>query len=81
MDRNGYLLLVQEDKRHLETVDPEPQLIAEAIAAVQSNNRTRNLSGLEPLDIKVMAGLPPQIFHHYACHVLTPLVANHVVFY
>ncbi|KIM72895.1 hypothetical protein PILCRDRAFT_829497 [Piloderma croceum F 1598] len=57
MDRNGYLLLVQEDKRHLETVDPEPQLIAEAIAAVQSNNRTRNLSGLEPLDIKVMAGI------------------------
>jgi hypothetical protein len=37
-DRDGYLLLVQEDKRHLEIVDPE--LIAEAVAAVQSNNRT-----------------------------------------
>jgi len=57
MDRSSYLLLVQEDKRHLETVDPEPQLIAKAIAAVQSNNRTRNLSGLEPLNIKVMAGI------------------------
>jgi hypothetical protein len=36
--------------RHLETVDPEPQLIAQAlqVASVQSNNRTRNLSGLEP---------------------------------
>jgi len=33
MDRDGYLLLVQEDKRHLEVVDPEPQLVAEAIAA------------------------------------------------
>lgn len=57
MDRNGYLLLVQEDKRHLEIVDPEPQLIAEAIAAVQSNNRTRDLLGVDPLNIKVMAGI------------------------
>jgi hypothetical protein len=39
VDRNlGILLLVQEDKRHLEGVDPEPQLIAEAIAAFQYNN-------------------------------------------
>jgi hypothetical protein len=38
MDRDRYLLLVQEDKQHLETVDPAPQLIAEAIAAIQSNN-------------------------------------------
>jgi len=57
MDTNGYLLLVQEDKRHLEIVDPEPQLVAEAIAAVQSNNRTRDLLGLDPLDVKVMAGI------------------------
>ena len=38
MDRNGYLLLIQEGKQHLEVMDPEPQLIAEAIATVQSNN-------------------------------------------
>lgn len=57
MDRNGYLLLVQEDKRHLESVDPVPQLIAEAIAAVQSNNRTRDFLGMDPLDVKVMAGI------------------------
>jgi len=57
MDRNGYLLLVQEDKRHLEILDPEPQLIAEAIAAVQSNNRTRDLLGEDPLDVKIMAGI------------------------
>ena len=57
MGRNGYLLLVQEDKRHLEIMDPEPQLVAGAIAAVQSNNRTRDLLGLDPLDVKVMAGI------------------------
>ena len=54
MDRNGYLLLVQEDKQHLETVDPAPQL---AIAAVQFYNRTRDLLGLDPLDVQVMAGI------------------------
>ena len=57
MDRTGHLLLVQKDKRHLEVVDPKPQLVAKAIAAVQSNNRTRDLLGLDPLDIKVMAGI------------------------
>lgn len=35
----GILLLVQEDKRHLERADPEAQLVAEAIAAFQTNNR------------------------------------------
>jgi hypothetical protein len=34
----GILLLVQEDKRHMESKNPELQLIAEAIAAPQSNN-------------------------------------------
>ncbi|KIJ42713.1 hypothetical protein M422DRAFT_254159 [Sphaerobolus stellatus SS14] len=38
MDRNEILLLVQEDKCHMELGDPYSQLIAEAIAAVQSNN-------------------------------------------
>jgi hypothetical protein len=57
MDTNGYLLLVQEDRRHLETVEPEAQLIAQAIAAVQSNNRTRDLLGMGPLNVKVMAGI------------------------
>jgi hypothetical protein len=57
MDRDGHLLLVQEDKHHLETIDPEPQLIAEAIAAVQSNNRNRYLRGADPLNVKVMAGI------------------------
>ena len=51
------MLLVQEDKRHLEIVDSEPQLVAEAIAAVQSNERTRDLLGVDPLGVKVTAGI------------------------
>jgi hypothetical protein len=56
-DLDGILLLVQEDKRHLEDIDPEPQLIAGAIAAFQSNNRNRNLRGMGPLNAKVIAGI------------------------
>ncbi|KAH9169956.1 hypothetical protein EDB89DRAFT_1980814 [Lactarius sanguifluus] len=41
VDQNEILLLVQEDKRHMDSSDPEPQLIAEAIAAFAANNRTR----------------------------------------
>jgi hypothetical protein len=33
------------------------QLIAEAIAAVQSNSRNRELRGVDPLDVKAMAGI------------------------
>lgn len=40
-DNDEYILLVQEDERHIQITDPESQLIAKAIAAVQSNNRTR----------------------------------------
>jgi hypothetical protein len=38
-------------------VDPVPQLIAEAIAAVKSYNRTRDLLSFGPLEVKVMAGI------------------------
>ncbi|KIL59137.1 hypothetical protein M378DRAFT_275214 [Amanita muscaria Koide BX008] len=38
VDSDDILLLVQEDKRHKEPKDPEPQLIAAAIAAFQTNN-------------------------------------------
>jgi len=58
-DTSEILLVVQEDKRHMDdSGDPEPQLIAEAIAAFQFNNfkRTRILN--EPaLTSKVMAGI------------------------
>lgn len=39
-DEHDILLLVQENKRLNNDIDPEPQLIAEAIAAYQRNNRT-----------------------------------------
>jgi len=41
MDAFDILLLVQEDKQHLDGSDPEPQLMAEAIAAFYGNNNTR----------------------------------------
>ena len=56
-----YLLLVREDKRHLKEhlklADPVPQLIAEAIAAFQHDNRVRGILDGAPLDIKVMTGI------------------------
>jgi hypothetical protein len=39
MDDNEILLLLQEDKRLTSMKDPEPQIIAEAIAAFALNNR------------------------------------------
>jgi hypothetical protein len=57
MDRDEILLLVQEDRRHLEYVDAEPQLIAEAIAAFQYNNAIRRAIPLPELDFRMMAGI------------------------
>ena len=52
------LLLVQEDKRHKEPSDPEPQLIAEAIAAFSANNHTRTRTlGLPALPNKTIPGI------------------------
>ena len=58
MDDNEIILLVQEDKRHLERGDPRPQLIAEAIGAAQANNAIREtVLNLAPLEYKLMAGI------------------------
>lgn len=38
MSRDMLLMLLQEDKSHISGSDPEPQVIAEAIAAFQHNN-------------------------------------------
>ncbi|KAI0293288.1 hypothetical protein B0F90DRAFT_1763729 [Multifurca ochricompacta] len=58
IDQNEILLVVQEDKRHLDSSDPEPQLIAEAIAAFAANNQTRQRTlNQPPLNSKVMAGI------------------------
>jgi len=52
------LLLVQEDKHHLVVGDPMPQLIAEAIGAVQMNNiRRKTALNLPPLEFRLMAGI------------------------
>ncbi|KAL5480517.1 hypothetical protein ACEPAI_1787 [Sanghuangporus weigelae] len=59
MDDNDEIrLLVQEDKRHMDGTDPEPQLIAEAIAACAANNQTRvRTLSLPPPLYKVMPGI------------------------
>lgn len=58
VDRNsGILLLVQEDKRYLGEMDPEPQLIAGAIAAFQHNNARLQSIGLEPIQAKTFPGI------------------------
>jgi hypothetical protein len=52
------LLLVQEDKTHINPSDPEAQLMAEAIAAFQENNTKRvNDLFLEPLEMQVIPGI------------------------
>ncbi|KAH9050758.1 hypothetical protein EDB84DRAFT_1259073 [Lactarius hengduanensis] len=59
IDQNEILLLVQEDKRRfMDNSDPEPQLIAVAIAAFAANNQTRRQTlNLTPFDSKMMAGI------------------------
>ncbi|KDR73309.1 hypothetical protein GALMADRAFT_100965 [Galerina marginata CBS 339.88] len=52
-DESDYLLLVQEDKAINGSLnDPEPKLIAGAIAAFYQNNLRRNLRGLPQLESK-----------------------------
>jgi hypothetical protein len=57
-DNNEIILLVQEDKQHLERGNPRPQLIAEAIAAAQTKNTVREtVLNLAPLEYKLIAGI------------------------
>jgi hypothetical protein len=62
VDSDDFLLLVQENKRHMnESKDPEPQLIAEAIAAFQTNNhRRKRVLGQASIDDKVVPGITLQ---------------------
>lgn len=60
LDSNDISLLVQEDRRYTDAdgADPEPPLIAGAIAAFQLTNSSRQcILGLPPLDSKVIPGL------------------------
>jgi hypothetical protein len=53
-DKNQILLLLQEDKRSTSMKDPEPQVIAEAIAAFALNNRKRERGLHLPLRNSIM---------------------------
>ena len=58
LSRDGINLVVQEDKRHFEIMEPLPQLVAEAIAAFQDNNATcARVLRQPPITSKVMAGI------------------------
>jgi hypothetical protein len=59
LDTNSeILLLVQEDKTHISVSDPEPQLVAEAVAAFQTNNRIREDElFLQPLQRYIFPGI------------------------
>ena len=79
VDDNEILLLVQEDKSHLQISDPEPQLIAQAIAACAANNRIRQQTLAQPpLSSKLMAGITMKgtapIF--YKLNVTTELITS-----
>ena len=55
VNRNSEILLaMQEDKSKLERMDPEPQLIAEAITAYQHNNMYLKRIGLPIIRAKVI---------------------------
>lgn len=51
------LLVIQEDKITISSRDPEPQVIAEAIAAFQNNNRNRQRLGHQELDMMVIPAI------------------------
>jgi hypothetical protein len=57
-DKNEIILLVHEDKEHLDDAnDPEPQLIAEAIAAFGENKYKFGRSWYKRLQSKTMPGI------------------------
>ena len=56
-ENKGILLLVQEDKRYLEQGDPEPQVIAEAIAAFQTNNLRRARAGQPTVNAQALPAI------------------------
>ncbi|CAA7265480.1 unnamed protein product [Cyclocybe aegerita] len=58
IDEEEILLLVQEDRQYMAPEDPKAQLIAGAIAAFATTNRTRVYTlGLPPLPSKDIAGI------------------------
>ncbi|KAJ7583345.1 hypothetical protein C8J56DRAFT_207455 [Mycena floridula] len=73
---SSLLLLVQEDKSHMNPSDPEAQLVAEAIAAFQHNNKKRvDELFLDPLVQQVIPGITMvgTFPRFYKIHVTTQL--------
>jgi hypothetical protein len=70
------LLLVQEDKRDLQTI-PNAQLVAEAIAAFTSNNMRRQALGKDPVAESTISGIIMRATSplFYKIHVTQDLVA------
>jgi hypothetical protein len=54
---DSFLLLLQADKQHKKPKDPQPQLIAGAIAAFQRNNDRREILNEDPIIHKVIPGI------------------------
>ncbi|KAL0954811.1 hypothetical protein HGRIS_014921 [Hohenbuehelia grisea] len=52
-----YILLIQEDKRHISSDDPEAQLIVDACAAFVENNKVRELAMLPRLETMTFPGI------------------------
>lgn len=57
VDPEEIMLLVQEDKQHLEHGDPEPQLFAQAVAAFQFHKRLLRFVGQLTINFKVIPGI------------------------
>jgi hypothetical protein len=75
------LLVVQEDKAASSSSDPEPQVIAEAIATFQQNDRKRENLGLLPLDMMTipcitMVGTRPFFYQVPVTRQLSECVAE-----
>ncbi|KAF8590485.1 hypothetical protein K439DRAFT_1611893 [Ramaria rubella] len=81
MDDNEIVLLVQEDKRLVSPKDPQPQVIAGAVAAFRENNRLRDdlgLPALSPMIIPAitMRGTFPTFYKIPVTHDLARAVAQ-----
>ena len=78
LDDNEILLLLQVDENLTSMKDPEPQIIAEAIAAFALNNQKRECDLYLPLcdsimfpylTIAVQTGTFPEIETHFFCYI------------
>ena len=65
----GFICLVQEDKRYREKVNPEVQLVVEAIASFQDNNLQLSKLSEPVLNQKIVSGLTCWRLGVVLCHM------------